>query len=110
MGTAGSTLDGTVALITFGAGTAVVDNGTIRVAVVFRSVGSGTSAVVATNAEIRHKGNAVGLTTTGGNSYAQIVGVSAGFNSTTPTNIGVSFSGGTSFSGTNTVAFATLNQ
>jgi hypothetical protein len=108
VGTLGTVADTAVLTFTFAAGTAAVDTGTFCVTVVFRTVGAGTAAVVAGTCEIRHALAATGLTATGAAGNAQLAVVSSGFNSATGTRIGVSFNGGTSFSGTNTVAFAEL--
>jgi hypothetical protein len=109
VGTAGTSSDTAQLTFTFGAGTAVADTGTFEVIVNWRSVGSGTSAVVQGICRGQHN-----LATTGlfNNAAAwTIVGTpSSGFNSSTATTIGVSFNGGSSFSGTNTVVQAILEQ
>jgi hypothetical protein len=109
IGTAGTTADTARLTFTFGAGTGVIDTGTFDLWVNFRTVGAGTSAVVQGICIGRHN-----LATTGLFNNADvwtIVGTpSAGFDSSAATTIGVSFNGGTSFSGTNTVVQATLNQ
>lgn len=110
VGTAGSVADAAILTFTFAAGTAAVDTGSFLVSVVFRTVGTGTSAVLAGTCEIRHALAATGLTSTGASGQAQIAVVSSGFDSTTATCIGVSFNGGTSFSGTNSVASAELRS
>ena len=108
MGTAGTTADAAILTLTFGAGTAVADTGVFELWVNFRTVGSGTSAVIQGVIVCHHHLAATGLTTTGAAGAGIIVGTSAGFNSTTPTILGVSFNGGTSFSGTNTLCQAQL--
>jgi hypothetical protein len=110
MGTAGTTSDPAIATITFGAGTGVVDTGVFEVSCTFRTVGSGTSAVVQCAGECRHSLAAAGLTSTGAGSDALILVTSAGFASTTQTKIGLSFNGGSAFSGTNTLVQAALKQ
>jgi hypothetical protein len=106
-GTAGTTADTALITFTFTAGTAVADTGTIEVWAHFRTVGSGTSAVIVGKAEIRHALAATGLTTLGASGQGQITTVSSGFNSTPAGSIlGLSFNGGTSFSGTNTIVEA----
>lgn len=107
MGTAGTTSDSAILTLTGQAQTAAADTGIYKIVVVFRSVGSGTSAVIAGGFHLEHN-----LATTGLTSGAQVstnVGASSGFNSTTSNIIGVSFNGGASFSGTNSFVGATLN-
>lgn len=100
-GTAGTTADASVCAMTFAVGTAAIDTGKFTVVATFRSAGSGTSAVVAGSTMCNHALAATGLITTGASGTGQITTVGSGFNST-PANstIGVSFNGGTSFSGT----------
>jgi hypothetical protein len=109
IGTAGTVSDNVALIFTFGSGTAVADSGIFEVWVTFRSVGSGTSAVVVGSCKCVHQ-----LATTGLISNAAvwpIVGtVSSGFASNTFTTIGLSYTGGASFSGTNTQVQATLVQ
>jgi len=109
IGTAGTTSDSSRITFTFGAGTANADSGTFEVIVTFRTVGSGTSAVVSGICRAQHN-----LATTGlfNNAAAwTIIGTtSSGFASNTATKIGLSFNGGTSFAGTNQVVQAVLNQ
>ena len=110
MGTLGTTSDATIATLTFLAGTAVIDSGIFDVDVVFRSVGSGTSAVIAVLSSCQHSLAATGLTSSGaaGGGFAGVI--SAGFNSTTQTKIGLSFNGGSAFSGTNSIVITSLHQ
>jgi len=108
MGTLGTTADANILQINFSAGTANADGGLIQVWCVFRTVGSGTSAVLQGSIQITHGLAATGLTSQGASGSALSVGTSAGFNSTTQTIIGVSFLGGASFSGTNTMVQATV--
>lgn len=103
MGTLGTTGDASVLSLAFAVGTAVIDSGWFEVFVNFRSVGAGTSAVVAGILKCNHHLAATGLITTGASGYGQVVGTGAGFNSTTQTKIGISVNGGTSFVGTNTI-------
>jgi hypothetical protein len=110
VGTTGSTSDTTATIVfTFGVGTGVIDTGTFEVDVVWRSVGSGTSAVLAGICRAQHN-----LATTGLFSNADawtIIGTTtSGFNSSAVTTIGVSFNGGSLFAGTNKVVQATLQQ
>ena len=108
MGTLGTTADAAILTLTFAAGTAAVDTGIFELWVNFRTVGSGTSAVIQGVIICHHHLAATGLTTTGAAGVGVIVGTSAGFDSTTPKILGVSFNGGTSFSGTNTLCQAQL--
>jgi hypothetical protein len=108
MGTLGTTADFAALTITFPAGTAAIDTGIFELWVNFRSVGSGTSAVIQGVAEVRHNNTNTGLVVTGTGSTEVVLGTSAGFNSSTATVLGVSFNGGTSFSGTNTLCQAQL--
>jgi hypothetical protein len=88
---------------TFGAGTAVVDNGVFTVLVTFRTVGSGTTAVLTGFAQLVNN-----LTTTGLSNAAKARSVtSAGFDSTTASlGIGCSYNGGASASHTVTLVRA----
>ena len=102
MGTLGTTGDAAIQTLTWGAGTAAADTGWFEVYVGFNSVGSGTSAVITSIAVCGHHLAATGLISTGASGTGILTpGVSAGFNSTTQTIIGVSVNGGASFSGTN---------
>lgn len=108
MGTAGTTGDASILSLAFAVGTAAIDTGMFRVWANFRTVGSGTSAVVAGIIECQHHLAATGLITTGASGTGIITGTSAGFNSTTQTIIGLSVNGGGSFSGTNTIVQSIL--
>ena len=108
MGTLGTTGDAAILTLTFPAGTAAADTGLFELWVNFRTVGAGTSAVIQGAAEIRHNNTTTGLVNTVTGSTEVIVGTSAGFASTTQTVLGVSFNGGASFSGTNTLCQAQL--
>lgn len=106
-GTNGTTADTSLASFAFTAGSTAADTGMIEVDVHFRSVGSGTAAVVVATAAIKHQLAATGLTTQGTGGYAQITDISSGFNSTPAGSIlGISVNGGTSFSGTNNLVQA----
>ncbi len=94
LGTTGTTSDTSRTTLTFGAGTAVIDNGFFDLMVTFRSVGSGTSAVIISSATIAHVLNTTGFTNGGTNAIAGAV--SSGFNSTADTYISVSLNAGTS--------------
>ena len=108
MGTLGTTGDAAILTFTFGAGTAAADTGIFDVVVTFRTVGSGTSAVIQGVACCSHALATTGLVSTGASGAGIIVGTSSGFNSTTQTIIGASFNGGASFSGTCTLVQSEL--
>jgi hypothetical protein len=111
IGTAGTVADAAILTFTFAAGTAAVDTGMFNIDAVFRTVGSGTTAVLAGTITCSHALAATGLVSTGASGNGQLSVVSSGFDSTTAgTTISVSFNGGASFSGTNTVAFAELRS
>jgi hypothetical protein len=109
MGTAATTSDTAVQTITWSAQTGAVDAGSYDVYVNFRTVGSGTSATVASVGRLTHKSAGTGLSTVVG--FEQISNsASAGFDSTTPTKIGLSYNGGASFAGTCNVVQAEYQQ
>ena len=109
MGTLGTTGDAAIQTVNLaGAGTAAADTGIFDVWVNFRSVGSGTSAVIATGYRITKTLTTTGLANTT-NIITQAAAVAAsGFNSTTQTKIGLSINGGGSFVGSNTFVQASL--
>jgi len=91
-GTAGSVADASRGTLTFSAQTAVVDEGVFEVECVFRTVGSGTVAVVQTVGQLRHRLSITGLGV--GTSEPEIA-TSAGFDSTVANSIiGLSVNGG----------------
>jgi hypothetical protein len=103
-GTAGAIGDTARVTFTWGAGTGVIDSGIFEVFAHFRTVGSGTSAVVVGNARCTHHLAATGLVSTGASGMGFLTVVSGGFDSTVAAStIGLSFNGGGSFSGTNTL-------
>jgi hypothetical protein len=111
VGTAGAIGDTAILTFTFGAGTSVADTGTFEIIATWRTVGSGTSAVM--QGVCRAQKNAA--TTTGlwnntGTDLVIVAATSSGFNSSTATNIGVSFNGSTAFAGTSTLCQSTLIQ
>jgi hypothetical protein len=107
IGTAGTTSDSAVCTQTYTAGTANADTGIWECWANFRSVGSGTSAVVQLVTRVTKNLTTTGLiNSTNINLYT--LTTSSGFNSTTSTTIGLSFNGNTSFSGTNTIVQAQL--
>lgn len=107
IGTLGTTADAAILTFTFAAGTAAVDTGTFEVNAHFRLAGS--AAVLMGVCECRHALAATGLVSTGASGQGQISVVSSAFDAT-PSNtfIGVSFNGGASFAGTNTLVEAEL--
>jgi hypothetical protein len=110
MGTLGTTGDAIVGTMTFvPAGTAAVDSGILDVNVTFKSVGSGTSAVIVMYVRLLKGGTSTGLVNSGTSLYFTN-GTSAGFNSTTQTKLSIGFNGGASFSGTNTFAQSEYTQ
>lgn len=102
-GNNGTTADTALCTFTFSAGTAATDNGMFIVEGMYRSVGSGTAAVIQGSCSLTSQ------PTTGLSSLIKnVVATSAGHDSTTSTFLGVSFNGGASFSGTNTRVMAEL--
>ena len=108
MGTAGTTADAAIVTFTFSAGTAAADTGIFVVEAEFRSVGSGTSAVVAGVATCNHQLASTGLVSTAASGLQVLPVAGAGFDSTISNIIGVSFNGGASFVGTNVMSDAYL--
>jgi hypothetical protein len=108
IGTAGTTADTSRVTLTHSNQTAVVDEGTFEVYVTFRSVGSGTSAVIQAMSRLSHRLSVTGLSTGVGEPE---IATSAGFNSTTSGSIiGLSVNGGTSASWTVNLVQAELNN
>jgi hypothetical protein len=107
MGTLGTTGDTVICTLTFPAQTGVADNGTFDVWATFRTVGSGTSAVLQARGRLTHNLSITGLSV-GVSPIA--LNTSAGFNSTTQTKIGISATFGTSFVGTTQLVAASLVQ
>lgn len=97
VGTAGSTADSSRCAFTWGAGTAAADTGIVDVLCTFRTVGSGTSAVLQGMANIRNVLASTGLT----NVTKTVVTTGGGFDSTVSSLIiGASWNGGASASHT----------
>lgn len=96
-GTAGSTSDTARVTFTFGAGTAAADTGVFDLFLLFRTVGSGTAAVLQGQARLTSN-----LTTTGlSNAVKALQVTSGGFDSTPASSIiGASYNGGASASHT----------
>jgi hypothetical protein len=106
MGTAASTGDATILTLTGPAQTGAADTGVAVVTVEFRSIGSGTAAVIAGGFKWMHNLGTTGLT--GSAQVSTDTAASSGFDSTTSNIIGVSFNGGASFSGTNVYVHSRL--
>ena len=105
-GTGGAIGDTARVTFTFAAQTAAVDRGIIEILANFRTVGSGTSAVIAGIAALKHQLATTGLntTTTG---YQTLAVTSGGFDSTVANSyIGLSVNGGASAAWTVTVVQA----
>lgn len=94
VGTLATTGDTAAVAVTFGAQTAIADTGLFEVFATFRSVGSGTAAVVQGIGVLQHQLATTGLSTTATNSFFSVTG--AGFNSSAATFVGLSINGGTS--------------
>lgn len=93
-GTAGTTADTARATLTFPAQTAVIDEGFFDLTVVFRTVGSGTTAVIQATANLAHRLSVTGLST---GVSPTVTATSSGFDSTVASSIiGISVNGGTS--------------
>jgi hypothetical protein len=111
IGTLGTVADASIASLAFAVGTAAVDSGIFIVDAYFRTVGSGTSAVVVAEITCNHALAATGLITTGAAGFGQISAVSSGFDSTiASTIIGLSINGGASFAGTNNYVESSLTS
>lgn len=105
-GTLGTTGDAARCTLTFAAQTAVVDEGVFEIEVIFRTVGSGTTAVLQAVGVLSHRLSITGLS-------VDVTGVkfstSAGFDSTVANSIiGLSVNGGTSAAWTVAVVSAEL--
>lgn len=108
IGTNASVADTSILTFTFTTQTGVIDNGTFKILAVFRTVGSGTSAVVQGKATLNHKLAATGLTSTPAG-FEELYVTSSGFNSTTTgVTIGTSVNGNTSAVWTITLVRAEL--
>jgi hypothetical protein len=107
-GTNGTTADTGRCTLTFSAQTAATDTGTFEVWVTFRTVGSGTSAVMQCVGQRRHGASVTGF----GTLVSQTIkATSAGFDSTVANSIiGVSANGGTSAAWTVSLVQAELEN
>lgn len=102
IGTAGTIADTARLTFTFAVGTGVIDTGIFETWVSVRSVGA--AGVLVGMCRCTHHLAATGLTTTGASGIGIILVTSAGFDTTiAASTIGISFNGGASFAGTNTV-------
>jgi hypothetical protein len=111
VGTLGAIGDPAILTFTFTAGTSVADAGTFEVIATWRTVGSGTSAVMQGICRAnKNTATAAGLWGVANDSQTIVATTSSGFNSSTATSIGVSFNGSTAFAGTVTLVQASLLQ
>lgn len=102
IGTNGTIADTARLTFTFGAGTAAIDTGLFEVWLAVRSVGA--AGVIQGTCRCTHALAATGLVSTGASGTGILLVTSAGFDTTVPSStIGISFNGGASFSGTNTL-------
>jgi len=109
IGTNGTIADTARLTFTFGAGTAAADTGIFEVWAHVRSVGA--SGVMVGMCRCTHALAATGLISTGASGSGVILVTSSGFDTTVASSfIGVSFNGGSSYSGTNTVQQAYLRN
>lgn len=107
VGTAGTVSDTARITFTFGAGTAAVDKGEFKVHAMFRSVGSGTAAVLQGRSRLVSDLTVTGLS----NAVKALQVTSAGFDSTVASSgIGVSYNGGASAAHTVQLVEASLIQ
>jgi hypothetical protein len=108
-GTAGTIADAAALTFTFAAGTAVADTAIIDVYLNIRNIGA--SGNVTGSCKIAHSLAATGLTSTGASGNGILTATGTGtFNSTTANQMGVSFNGGTSFSGTSVLTQSEYKQ
>jgi hypothetical protein len=109
-GTNGTTSDTALVAHTLDSQTAVSDSATFNIDVIFRSVGSGTSAVIHSALQLLHNGSTGGFSTQGQHRFFSGT-LSSGFDSTTSGAIlGVSVNAGTSAAWTINQAMATLEN
>ena len=91
LGTLGTISDAAIVTMGFGISTSgAVDQGRVEVVATFRTVGTGTSAVVQGWATCNHARASSGIITTGDAGFGFIKTLSSGFDSTTQTTIGIS--------------------
>lgn len=106
LGTLGTTGDTARATLTFAAQTGVIDEGEMEIFANFRSVGSGTAAVLQGYGTLKHRLATTGLNVTATNTF--VLNTGAGFDSTTPTKMGISINPGASASWTVSLVQADL--
>ncbi|MSR71544.1 MAG: hypothetical protein EXS50_02680 [Candidatus Taylorbacteria bacterium] len=105
-GTLGSVSDTAICTLTYSVQTAAVDTGTFEIWATFRTIGSGTSAVLQCAGQRRHGASVTGFGTLVSETQ---VATSAGFNSTVGSSIvGTSVNGGTNAAWTITLVQAEL--
>lgn len=107
-GTNGSTADTSRGTLTFSAQTAVIDEGAYELYVTFRTVGSGTAAVIQSLGKLNHRLSITGLGVGVGEPE---IATSGGFDSTVANSIiGLSVNGGASAAWTVNLVQATLEN
>lgn len=107
-GTAGTTADTSRGTLTFSAQTAVVDEGLYEIEAVFRTVGSGTAAVLQSVGFLVHRLSITGLSV---NVSESKIATSAGFDCTVASSqIGLSVNGGASAAWTVNLVSAVLEN
>lgn len=110
-GTAGAIGDTARVTFTFSAQTGVVDRGVIEVWANFRTIGSGTSGVIAATARLHHQLAVTGLNTVQPAGLQTLAVTSAGFDSTVANSFaGLSVNGGASAAWTTTVVQSLANM
>jgi len=110
VGTAGAVGDTARLTFTFPAQSAVVDTGRFRVAAAFRTIGSGTSAVLQGLAELQHNLAATGLATVNPAGFVPLQVTSGGFDSTVANLfLGLSVNGGASAAWTTQLVESRMN-
>lgn len=108
-GTAGTTADTARLTFTFGTGTAAIDTGVFEVWAHVRT--SGASGVMVGMCRCTHHLAATGLVSTGASGTGIILVTSGSFDMTVASSIiGISFNGGGSYVGTNTVVQSRLTN
>lgn len=106
LGTLGTTGDTARNTLTLAAQTAVIDEGELEIMTNFRSVGSGTAAVIVSHSKLSHRLATTGLSVTATNSFVLSTGTA--FDSTTVTKMGLSINPGASSSWTVSLVQADL--
>ena len=107
-GTAGTAADASLGTLTLPAQTAVADDGRVMLTITFRSVGSGTAAVIQAVASLTHGLAATGLSTAA-SPVARLT--SPGFNNTLANAVlGISINAGASAAWTITQVQAVLEN